>query len=139
MGSLGPWATATVFGISVSVSGLHGGGWVTLITAILGAIVLLEPGRTARLACVHRDRHAIWRAALWISAIVCILNLLSVENYRLAGIVKPGWGLYVTFIATLVPSRSGDGQVAASRSSSSCRSLRSQPVAHEACSGPLGI
>jgi hypothetical protein len=42
IGSLGPWATATVFGISVSVSGLHGGGWVTLITAIVGAIVVLD-------------------------------------------------------------------------------------------------
>lgn len=101
LGSLGPWATATVLGISVSVSGLHGGGWVTLLTAILGAIVLLDPGWTVRLAWPHRHRHAIWLVALGISAIVCLLNLFSVENYRLAGIVQPGWGLYVTLIATL--------------------------------------
>lgn len=48
LGSIGPWATATVFGVSVSAGGLHGGGWVTLVTAAAGFIVLFDPQWASR-------------------------------------------------------------------------------------------
>jgi hypothetical protein len=102
LGSIGPWATATVFGISESVGGLHGGGWVTLITAGVGAIILFDPRFAARVAWLYQRRHGLWRALLWISLVVCILNLASVEDYGLAGTVHPGWGLYLATIAVVV-------------------------------------
>jgi hypothetical protein len=102
LGSIGPWATATVFGISESVGGLHGGGWVTLITAGAGTIVLFDPRFAARVGWLYRRRRGMWRALLWISLVVCILNLASVEDYGLAGTVHPGWGLYLATIAVVV-------------------------------------
>jgi hypothetical protein len=48
LGSIGPWATATVFGVSVSAGGLHGGGWVTLVTAAAGFIALFDPQWASR-------------------------------------------------------------------------------------------
>lgn len=102
LGSIGPWATATVFGVTVSASGLKGGGWVTLITAAVGAIVLLDPAWASRVWGLHRRRRALWCILLWVSVVVCILNLISVENYGLAGVVHPGWGLYLALIAAVV-------------------------------------
>ncbi len=102
LGSIGPWATATVLGITVSVSGLHGGGWVTLITALVGLVVLLDPRIASRAGWLYRHRRGTWRTLLWISLVVCILNFTSVENYGLAGVVNPGWGLYLALIAVLV-------------------------------------
>lgn len=102
LGSIGPWATATLLGITVSVSGLHGGGWVTLITALVGLVVLFDPRIASRAGWLYRHRRGIWRTLLWISLVVCILNFASVENYGLAGVVNPGWGLYLALIAILV-------------------------------------
>ena len=39
---------------------------------------------------------------LWTSLVVCVLSLFSFEDYDLAGVVHPGWGLYLAFIAILV-------------------------------------
>ena len=102
LGSIGPWATATVFGVSESVGGLHGGGWVTLITATVGAIVLFDPRFAARVRWVYQRRRGLWRVLLWISLVVCFLNLANVEHYGLAGTVHPGWGLYLATIAVVV-------------------------------------
>jgi len=101
LGSIGPWATATVFGVSVSAGGLHGGGWVTLVTAAAGFIALLDPQWASRAGWLYRHRFGAWRVLLWISVVVCILNFSSVEKSGLSGVVHPGWGLYLAFIAAL--------------------------------------
>jgi hypothetical protein len=101
LGSIGPWATATVLGVTESAGGLKGGGWVTLITAAVGAIVLLDPQWASHAGWLYRRRRGIWRVLLWISVVVCILNFSSVEKSGLSGVVHPGWGLYLAFIAAL--------------------------------------
>jgi hypothetical protein len=101
LGSIGPWATATVLGITVSASGLHGGGWVTLLTALVGLAILLDPQTTPRTGWLYRHRWGIWRLFLWVSLVVCILNFARAETYGLAGVVNPGWGLYLALIAVL--------------------------------------
>jgi hypothetical protein len=101
LGSVGPWATATVFGVSVSAGGLRGGGWVTLLTAAVGAIVLLEPEFAARARWLYQRRRGLWRILLWISIVVCVLNFSSAEDYGLAGTGHPGWGLYLATIAVV--------------------------------------
>ena len=101
LGSIGPWATSTVFGVSQSVGGLHGGGWVTLITAGVGFIALLDPQWASRAGWLYRHRFGIWRVLLWISVVVCILNFSNIDKSGLSGVVHRGWGLYLAFIATL--------------------------------------
>jgi hypothetical protein len=101
LGSIGPWATATVFGVTESAGGLHGGGWVTLVTSIVGFIALLDPQWASRAGWLYRHRFGTWRVLLWISIVVCILNFSSVEKSGLSGVVHPGWGLWLAFIASL--------------------------------------
>lgn len=101
LGSIGPWATATVFGVSVSAGGLHGDGWVTLVTAAAGSIALVDPQWASRAGWLYMHRFGAWRVLLWISVVVCILNFSSVEKSGLSGVVRPGWGLYLAFIAAL--------------------------------------
>jgi hypothetical protein len=100
VGSIGPWATATIFGVTVSAGGLQGGGWVTLITALFGGLFVETPW-AQRVPWIYRRRRGIWRVLLGLSLIVCILNLFQVESYGLDGIVQPGWGLYLAFIASV--------------------------------------
>jgi hypothetical protein len=50
---------------------------------------------------LYRHRWGIWRLLLWISLVVCILNFARAQTYGLAGVVHPGWGLYLALIAVL--------------------------------------
>ncbi len=102
IGSIGPWATASYFGISSSVSGLHGGGWVTLITAVLGGAAILNPEWLSRVPWLQRRRLGVWLGFLLLSLLVCFLNIVNVENHGLAGVVHPGWGLYLASAAALL-------------------------------------
>jgi hypothetical protein len=94
--------TASVLGVTSSVSGLHGGGWITLISAAVGAVTLADPEWLARAAWLQQRRLGVWLALLLTSVIVCTLNLASVERYGLSGIVYPDWGLYLAFISAMV-------------------------------------
>lgn len=100
LGSLGPWATATVFGVNVSASGLHGGGWVTLLVAGSAILLLLNPSWLKRPAWLHDHRLGVMFGLAIVAVIVCVLYLVGVEHSGLAGIVHPGWGLYLSTIAS---------------------------------------
>jgi hypothetical protein len=102
IGSIAPWATATLFGVSVSASGLAGGGWATLITAIFGGIAVLNPEWLSRARWLQQRRVGIELIMLVVSFVVCVLNYADIDSYGLSGIVSPGWGLHLSLAACAV-------------------------------------
>lgn len=102
IGSIGPWATASVLGISASASGLRGWGWVSLLTAICGGIAIVDPQWLSDFRWVHPRRLRIWLALLLLSLLACVIKYVSLESSGLPGIINPGWGLHVALASTLV-------------------------------------
>jgi len=102
IGSVAPWATASLFGASVSASGLAGGGWVTLMTAIFGGIAVLNPEWLSRARWLQPRRLGIWLIMLLVSFVVCLLNYANIDSYGLSGIISPGWGLHLSLAACVV-------------------------------------
>lgn len=107
IGSVAPWATATLFGVSVSGSGLDGGGWVTLITAIFGGIAVLNPEWLSMARWLQPRRLGIWLIMLLVSFVVCVLNYANIDSYSLSGIINPGWGLHLSLVACVVGAGTG--------------------------------
>jgi hypothetical protein len=101
LGSIGPWATVTVFGITVSASGLHGGGWVTLAVAGGAILLLLDPAWLERAAWLRERRLGVMVGLAILAVLICVLNLAGVEHSGLEGIVHPGWGLYLSTVASI--------------------------------------
>jgi hypothetical protein len=102
LGSIGPWATATVLGITVSASGLRGGGWVTLIVAGAAILLLLNPAWLERAVWLRERRLGVMLGLAILAMLICVLNLIGAEHSGgLEGIVHPGWGLYLSMIASL--------------------------------------
>jgi hypothetical protein len=101
LGSVGPWATATVLGITVSASGLRGGGWVTLAVAGAAILLLLNPAWIERAAWLRERRLGVMVGIAILATLVCVLNLVGVEHSGLEGVVHPGWGLYLSTCASL--------------------------------------
>jgi hypothetical protein len=101
LGSVGPWATATVLGITVSESGLHGGGWVTLVVACAAILLLLNPDWLERAAWLRERRQGVVVGLAILAVLICVLNLVGVEHSGLEGIVRPGWGLYLSTISSI--------------------------------------
>lgn len=101
VGSVGTWATASVFGLTESASGLRGGGWVTLFVAIGVSVLTLEPGWLGRAGWVHRHRRGLMIGLAALAIVICVLNLTSVQSSGLSGIVHPGWGLYLALVASI--------------------------------------
>ncbi len=101
LGSVGPWATATVLGINVSASGLHGGGWVTLLAAGSVILLLLDPRWLEHAPWLRDRRLGVMLGLAILALIVCALNLVGVEHSGLEGIVHPGWGLYLSTVASI--------------------------------------
>jgi hypothetical protein len=101
LGSVGPWATATLLGITVSVSGLHGGGWVTLAVAGAAILLLLNPVWLERAAWLRERRLGAMVGLAILAVLICVLNLVGAEHSGLEGIVHPGWGLYLATVASI--------------------------------------
>jgi hypothetical protein len=101
LGSVGPWATASVLGITVSVSGLHGGGWVTLVVACAAILLLLDPDWLERAAWLRERRLGTMMALAILASVICVLNFVDAESSGLEGIVHPGWGLYLSAVASV--------------------------------------
>jgi hypothetical protein len=101
LGSVGPWATATVLGITVSASGLHGGGWVTLGVACASLLLLLNPAWLERAAWLRERRLGVMVGLAILAVLICVLNLVGADHSGLEGIVHPGWGLYLSTVAAI--------------------------------------
>jgi hypothetical protein len=101
LGSVGPWATATVLGITVSASGLHGGGWVTLAVACAAILLLLNPAWLEHGAWLRERRLGVMVGLAILAVLICVLNLVGAERSGLEGIVHPGWGLYLSTVASI--------------------------------------
>jgi hypothetical protein len=102
IGSIGPWATADVFGIAASASGLGGWGWVSLITAIYGGIAVVDPQWLSGFRWLHPRRLEVWLVLLLFSLLACVIKYVSLESSGLPGIINPGWGLHLALATTLV-------------------------------------
>ena len=101
IGSIGTWATASVLGITATASGLHGGGWVTLVAAIGSVILVLNPSWLEQAAWVRARRYGVALGLGVVAVVICILNISNVESSGLSGIVHPGWGLYLALVSSL--------------------------------------
>jgi hypothetical protein len=101
LGSIGPWATATLFGVTASESGLRGGGWVTLVAAGAAILLLLDPDWLERAAWLFQRRLGLTIGLAILAVVICVLNLVGVEQSGLAGIVHPGWGLYLATFSSI--------------------------------------
>jgi len=95
-----PWATATVFGITINKNGTDGDGILTLVlcgaTAVMGIVML----------------RGSYRRALGIWAIVLLVLALFIGIYDTAdvsrvasdhnGVVSVGYGLWLTDVGVVV-------------------------------------
>lgn len=93
VGSIGPWASVTVFGLTASKQGTSGDGLITLALALVaGALALANRDEL--------DRHKISVAIPAILALgVSLYDLIAIGN-KYNGIVKPDWGLYLCVAAS---------------------------------------
>jgi hypothetical protein len=95
VGGFGPWATVLGF----SVAGTNGDGWFLIGGGVLAGGLLLWRGPAQRWPLVV----AMLVAA--IGALVAILDISNVsgiaEGSFLEDAVSPGWGLYVSLLASL--------------------------------------
>jgi peptidoglycan/LPS O-acetylase OafA/YrhL len=94
IGSIGPWATASLAGITASKNGLDGDGAITLVLALvagalLAAHVLGRLGRAAPIA-------GIVLAA--IALIICVVDLIDTSGAKLGVDTAPGWGLWLATV-----------------------------------------
>jgi hypothetical protein len=99
-GSIGTWRSADAFGLGVTEGGLHGGGWITLVMAAGIAALILEVGPVRRNRMLASRRRGLVLAASLLSLVICILNLGRIQGSSLSGSVAPGWGLYLSTLAS---------------------------------------
>lgn len=96
IGAIGPWWTTFL----VDIAGTEGDGQITLLLALISAVIVLLKPAGSRLLLV-----AVVCGVL--CAIVGIYDLVTVssENQELFGqevdLVSPGWGLWLTVIASV--------------------------------------
>jgi hypothetical protein len=92
VGAVGTWASASAFGISISVNGTDGGrdGRIVIVCAALLAVAALVPGRATGVLGIL--------AALAASA-TAIYDLLDIQDTT--GITV-GWGLWLALVASVV-------------------------------------
>ena len=91
IGSVGPWATASLGAISASKNGLDGDGAITLVLALvtgalLAAHLLGRLGRAAPIAATVLGA---------IALIICIVDLIDASGSKLGIDTAPAWGLWL--------------------------------------------
>lgn len=105
IGSLGPWASAKLFGNELVTTGFDGDGVVTMI---LSMVII---GLAAAAAFVPAAQRLFWimipaGALALISVIIAIIDMSRLSGLGKTGItgnlVQIGWGLYFVLIASLV-------------------------------------
>jgi hypothetical protein len=94
IGSIGPWATASLAGVTASKNGLDGDGAITLVLALvagalLAAHALGRLGRAAPIAVTVLSA---------IALIVCIVDLIDTSGSKLGIDTSPGWGLWLATV-----------------------------------------
>ena len=92
IGAVGTWASASAFGVSVSINGTDGGrdGIVVIICAVLLVLAALVRNRVTAVVGLL--------AALGAAA-TCIYDMTDIQSK--AGL-SVGWGLWVALVASIV-------------------------------------
>jgi hypothetical protein len=95
IGSFGPWAQVTIFGITATKNGISGDGVITLILAIIAAALLA--------LCIRQPSKGLAIATILVGVIAAatsLYDLITISN-AYSGIVSPGWGLYLAAIGSV--------------------------------------
>jgi hypothetical protein len=98
LGSIGPWRTVEVFGVTATEGGLRTGGSFTLALALIAAIAIYERekrGQTGR---------SIWFVACAGLGLAFTLYTIADPGVRyreeVQALVYPGWGVYLAAVGS---------------------------------------
>jgi peptidoglycan/LPS O-acetylase OafA/YrhL len=91
IGSIGPWATASVGGFTATKNGLDGDGAITLVLALIAGGLLAAHllGRLGRAAPIAATVVAA------IALLTCVVDLIDAAGSKLGVDTAPGWGLWL--------------------------------------------
>src|SRR5262249_2198269 len=96
VGGFGPWATVLGF----SVSGTHGDGWLVIVGGAAAAALLAWKGGALRWPALVGAVVALVALIVAGSDPSDISSVASQTDDFLSGAVSPGWGLYVSVLAS---------------------------------------
>jgi hypothetical protein len=96
VGGFGPWATVLVF----SVSGSRGDGWLVIVGGAVAAALFAWRGVAARWPALVSAVLALVALIVAGSDLSDISSLAAKTDGLLSGAVSPGWGLYVSLLAS---------------------------------------
>jgi hypothetical protein len=91
IGSVGPWATASLGAISASKNGLEGDGVITLVLALVTGALLTAHflGRLGRAAPIAAT------ALGAIALLICVIDIVDASGSEGAIDTGPAWGLWL--------------------------------------------
>jgi len=74
---------------------------VTLAVSGATILLLLNPVWLERAAWLRERRLGVMVGLAILAVLICLLNLVGAEHSGLEGIVHPGWGLYLSMVASI--------------------------------------